>query len=101
MQDTKRDVGSIPGQRSPGVGNGNPFQYFCQDNLMDRGAWGCKVSDTTEHSALNILRCFKILGLRIRVKIQMNFHSFYNYVTIIFYKHLLNQPNFNSLEKNE
>ena len=34
------DVGSIPGLgRSPGGGHGNPFQYFCLVNLMDRGAW--------------------------------------------------------------
>ena len=25
--------------RSPGEGNGNPLQYSCQDNPMDRGAW--------------------------------------------------------------
>ena len=35
-----RDVGSIPGLgRSPGEGNGNPLQYSCLENLMDRGAW--------------------------------------------------------------
>ena len=33
------DAGSISGSgRSPGKGNGNPLQYSCQDNLMDRGA---------------------------------------------------------------
>ena len=38
-----RDMGSIPGSgRSPGVGNGNPFQYSCLGNPMDRRAWGCK-----------------------------------------------------------
>ena len=32
--------GSIPGSgRSPGEGNGNPLQYSCLDNSMDRGAW--------------------------------------------------------------
>ena len=25
--------------RSPGEGNGNPLQYFCLENLMDRGVW--------------------------------------------------------------
>ena len=31
-----RDVGSIPGSgRSPGAGNGNPFQYSCLENSMD------------------------------------------------------------------
>ena len=35
-----RDVGSIPGsERSSGGGNGNPFQYSCLDNPMDRGTW--------------------------------------------------------------
>ena len=34
-----RDVGSIPGSgRSPGGGYGNPLQYSCLENLMDRGA---------------------------------------------------------------
>ena len=34
------DSGSIPGLgRSPGEGNGNPFQYSCLENPMDRGAW--------------------------------------------------------------
>ena len=35
-----RDTGSIPGSgRSPGEGNGNPLQYSCLGNSMDRGAW--------------------------------------------------------------
>ena len=34
------DLGLIPGLgRSPGEGNGNPFQYSCLKNPMDRGAW--------------------------------------------------------------
>ena len=34
------DLGSIPGSgRSAGEGNGNPFQYYCLENPMDRGAW--------------------------------------------------------------
>ena len=36
----KGDVGSIPGLgRSPKEGNGNPLQYSCLENPMDRGAW--------------------------------------------------------------
>ena len=49
------DAGSIPGSgRSLGEGNGNPLQYFCLGNPMDRGAWRVTVygvpkeSDTTE-----------------------------------------------------
>ena len=35
-----RDVGSIPGlERCPEEGNGNPLQYSCLENPMDRGAW--------------------------------------------------------------
>ena len=34
------DLGSTPGSgRSPGGGNGNPFQYSCLENPMDRGDW--------------------------------------------------------------
>ena len=39
---------------SPGEGNGNPLQFSCLENTMDRGAWwvakpqGCKESDRTE-----------------------------------------------------
>ena len=36
----KGDVGLIPGMgRSPGGGNGNPLQYSCWENPMDREAW--------------------------------------------------------------
>ena len=39
-----KDVGLIPGSgRSPGVGNGNPLQYSCLENSMDRGAWWATV----------------------------------------------------------
>ena len=35
-----RDMGSMPGLgRSPGGGHGNPLQYSCLENPMDRGAW--------------------------------------------------------------
>ena len=38
------DPGSIPGLgRSPGEGNGNPLQYSCLENPMDRGAWQATV----------------------------------------------------------
>ena len=38
------DTGLIPGLgRSPGEGNGNPLQYFCLGNPMDRGAWRATV----------------------------------------------------------
>ena len=53
------DLGSIPGLgRSPGVGNGNPLQYTCLENPMDRRDWrvtvhGIAESDMTEHACTN------------------------------------------------
>ena len=38
------DVGPIPGSgRSPGEGNGNPLQYSCLENSMEREAWHATV----------------------------------------------------------
>ena len=43
------DVGSIPGLgRSPGGEHGNPFQYSCLENSMDRGAWWATVHGVTK-----------------------------------------------------
>ena len=46
-----RDVGSNPGSgRPPGGGHGNPLQYSCWENPMDRGAMASYAdSDMTEH----------------------------------------------------
>ena len=44
-----RDAGLIPGLgRSPGEGNGNPLQYSCLENPMDRGAWRATAHGVTE-----------------------------------------------------
>ena len=44
------DVGSIPGLgRSPGEDNGNPLQYSCLENSMDRGAWRPAVHGVTKN----------------------------------------------------
>ena len=43
------DLGSIPGlRRSPREGNGNPLQYSCLENPMDRGAWRAAVYHITK-----------------------------------------------------
>ena len=43
------DLGLIPGlERSPGEGNGNPLQYSCLENPMDRGAWQATVHGVTK-----------------------------------------------------
>ena len=42
-------MGSIPGWgRSPGGGNGNPLQYSCLENPMDRGTWQATVHGVTK-----------------------------------------------------
>jgi len=47
-----RDVGLSPGPgRSPGVGSGNPLQYSCLGNPMDRRAW-----QATVHGVMNRTR---------------------------------------------
>ena len=47
-----RDMGLIPGSgRFPGKGRGNPLQYFCLENPMDRGAWQATVHRVTKSQA--------------------------------------------------
>ena len=44
-------VGSISGPgRFPGGGHGNPLQYSCLENSMDRGTWWATVHEVTKHS---------------------------------------------------
>ena len=43
------DPGPIPGSgRSPGEGNGNPLQYSCLENPMEKGVWWATVHEVTE-----------------------------------------------------
>ena len=49
------DPGSITGsERSPGEGNGNPVQYSCLENPMDRGAWWATVHGVAKESDLTL-----------------------------------------------
>ena len=68
MQETKRrrfnpQVGKIPGR-----GHGNPLQYSCLENPMDRGAWRATVHGVTESQT--------------RLK-QLSIHAFHTYVYVI------------------
>ena len=53
------DVGSIPELgRSPGEGHGNPLQYSCLENPMDKGAWWATVHGVTKsQTRLSDLAC--------------------------------------------
>ena len=45
------DAGSVPGlERCPREGNGNPLQYSCLGNTMDRGAWQTTVHGVSKES---------------------------------------------------
>ena len=62
-----RDAGSIPGLgRSPGVGNGNPLQYSCLENSIDRKLVGYSPWDhknTTEQILILQMRTLESRGL--------------------------------------
>ena len=69
-----RDSGSIPGsRRSPGVGHGNPLQYSCLENPMNRGAWHATVHKVAKsqtrpkqlsmHVGRFLIACFLLLLL--------------------------------------
>ena len=63
-----RDMGSIPGsRRSPGVGNGNPLQYSCLENPMDRGTW-----EATVYGVAKILDTTKRLSTHARTHTHTN-----------------------------
>ena len=48
-----RNVGSVPGSgRYSGGGNGNPLQYLCLENSMDRGAWWATIPGVTKSRTL-------------------------------------------------
>ena len=61
VQEIQRDASSIPESgRFSGVGKGNPLQFSCLENSMDRGAWkvtvrgALKELDMTEHTHSNL-----------------------------------------------
>ena len=75
----------IPGLgRSPGEGNGNPLQYSCLENPMDRGAWRVTVHGVArvEHDLTNkdfLCGLFHILNL-----LQYYFCFFCLFVVLVF-----------------
>ena len=70
-QEMQADSGSIPWSgRSPGGGHGNPLQYSCLENPMDRGAWWATVlrvsksqTQVTEHARIPLLVMLLMVAL--------------------------------------
>ena len=71
-----RDAGSVPGSgRSPGGGHGNPFQYSCLENPMDRGAWQAMVHRVARSQTWLkqlSMRAYKLLESRKSVEVRNN-----------------------------
>ena len=70
-----RDMGLITGLgRSPGVGNGNPLQYSCLENPMDRGTWwahGHEELDLTERLTHKHIFCKRYIYIYIYRQLHM------------------------------
>ena len=56
-----RDAGLIPGSgKSPGVGNGNPLQYYCLENPVDRGDCQATVHGVAESDTVDTQMCLTL-----------------------------------------
>ena len=88
------DLGSIPGLgRSFGEGNGNPLQYYCLENPMDKRSlvgyspWGCKESDMTErlHDFTNVIIWKKnITFAKLSSELQLIFIRLFSFLILNF-----------------
>ena len=68
-----RDMGSIPKSgKSPGEGNGNPLQYSCLENPMDRGVWWATVHGVTNSQTLTEQQEWHSKGLTGNYLLRMN-----------------------------
>ena len=75
-----RDVGSIPGLgKSPGGGHGNPLEYSCLENPMDRRTWWTTIHGVPKSwtwlNWLSSSRCFLVnVGWRNKQKVRLHVH---------------------------
>ena len=68
------DIGLIPGLgRSPGEGNGNPLQYSCLENSLDRGAWQAVAHGLTKGQTRLSMYAYMhtALGNSLKVKVKL------------------------------
>ena len=66
-------MGSIPRlERSPGVGNGNLFQYSCLENSMDRGAWRAMGSQRVKCWTRLSTHIHNTITMQILIKIKLD-----------------------------
>ena len=66
MQETQKTpfTGSIPGsERSPGEGNGNPLQYSCLENPVDRGYWQATIHRIAKSQTQLSMRAHRKLNI--------------------------------------
>ena len=68
----RESVGLIPGSgRSPGGGNGDPLQYSCLENPMDRGAWQVTVHEVAKSQIRLLVTKQRQIGLKPRVSLAV------------------------------
>ena len=100
-----RDTGSIPGLgRSPGGGHGNPLQYSCLENPMDKGAWQAMILGVTNsqtwlkwlsiHTHSLHICLYSIYTKIIYVHISKHIHM---YTHVIYHNIYVIGPNFHNL----
>ena len=68
--DTGGDVGLIPGLGRSGGGNGNPLQYSCLENPMDRGAWLATVPGVAESETTEVTQHARTVSLKLWSRIS-------------------------------
>ena len=76
------DLGSIPGSgRCPGEGNGNPLQYSCLENSMDRGALWATVHGVAK-SWTGLSDFISQVMLPSQTKVDQKFHTISGFNTV-------------------